>query len=82
MRKITDIDLVRWAFVEVLIISPEYQAAETEKERKLIIDQRVVELISASPEELQQLLFIRDFEFAREVHAAIKANEKTRRHDA
>jgi len=71
----TDVDIVRWAFVKILMLSPEYKAAADDRNRQLISKNLFGELVTASPQELQFLLEIDDLTFAERVARAIKANE-------
>ena len=73
-----DVHIVRWAYVEVLMLSEKFQTAIGEKQQNLAANEAVVALLSASPEHLVDLLDI-DPLFARRVYEALRANETTRK---
>jgi hypothetical protein len=74
---ITDIDLVRWAFVKVLMVSPEFK---TSGHNKTISKRLFAELMAASPKQLQTMLEIDNPKFSERVHRAIKeTNERSKK---
>ena len=81
MTKLKDVDVVRWAYVRVLIASPEYHELESDvfkEERDQLVESLYSELVSASLERLLWLLHIEDLDLAKRVQRAVRANEASR----